>query len=207
MSAPPKTVLEASFEEAEAIRNAVRHPDLAGLGPGRRVASVADTEAVAEFFSDPAVSDPIYDLPRPFTLDNVRDWIEAIAEQQARGEALLVLTWDEAGQVISYSKFSIWPDRSSGELGGAMRASHQNSGRGGVGMAASLNWMFEHLGVRLIGLTAALDNIRSARAIDGAGFVRMGERDGVRPDGTVRRSIYWEMTREAWRELRLSRPR
>ena len=207
MSAPPKTVLEASFEEAEAIRNAVRHPDLAGLGPGRRVASVADTEAVAEFFSDPAVSDPIYDLPRPFTLDNVRDWIEAIAEQQARGEALLVLTWDEAGQVISYSKVSIWPDRSSGELGGAMRASQQGGGRGGAGMAISLNWMFEHLGVRLIGLTAALDNIRSARAIDGAGFVRMGERDGVRPDGTVRRSSYWEMTREAWRELRLSRPR
>lgn len=200
MSAPPKTVLEASPEEAEAIRQAVRNPDLASLGPGRRVASAADAEALAEFFSDPAVSDPIYDLPRPFTVDNVRDWIEASAVQQARGEALLVLTHDLEGQVIGYSKFSLWPDRSSGELGGAMRASRQNSGQGRGGMANSLNWMFENLGVRLIGLTAALDNVRSAAIIEGAGFVRMGERDGVRPDGTVRRSLYWEMTREAWRE-------
>jgi RimJ/RimL family protein N-acetyltransferase len=199
MSAPPKTVLTASVEEAEAIRQAVRHPDLAALGPGRRVAGAAEAEAVAEFFSDPAVSGPIYDLPRPFTLDNVHDWIEAIAAQQARGEALLVLTYAADDQLISYSKFSIWPDRSSGELGGAMRASRQNSGQGRGGMAGSLNWMFESLGVRLIGLTAALDNVRSAAMIDGAGFVRMGERDGIRPDGTVRRSLYWEMTREAWR--------
>ena len=200
MSAPPKTVLEATPEETEAIRQAVRHPDLAALGPGRRVASLADTEAVAAFFSDPAVSDPIYDLPRPFALDNVRDWIEAIAVQQARGDALLVLTYTPDGVLISYSKFSVWPDRSSGELGGAMRASRQNSGQGRGGMANSLNWMFESLGVRLIGLTAALDNVRSAAIIEGVGFVPMGERDGVRPDGTVRRSRYWEMTREAWRE-------
>ena len=63
--------------------------------------------------------------------------------------------------------------------------------------------MFESLGVRLIGLTAALDNVRSARIIEGVGFVPMGERDGVRPDGTVRRSRYWEMTREAWRARKI----
>jgi RimJ/RimL family protein N-acetyltransferase len=199
MSAPPKTVLEATPQEAEAIRQAVRNPDIASLGPGRRVASLADAGAVAEFFSDPAVSDPIYDLPRPFTVDNVRDWIEAISVQQALGEALLVLTYTPDGQLISYSKFSVWPDRSSGELGGAMRASRQNSGQGRGGMANSLNWMFESLGVRLIGLTAALDNVRSAAIIEGAGFVSMGERDGIRPDGTVRRSRYWEMDRDAWR--------
>ena len=69
---------------------------------------------------------------------------------------------------------------------------------GGAGALRSFGWMFESLGVRLIGLTAALDNVRSARLIDAAGFVRMGERESVRPDGAVRRSLYWEMTREAW---------
>ena len=59
--------------------------------------------------------------------------------------------------------------------------------------------MFDVLGVRLVGLTAALDNIRSQRVIEAAGFIDMGERDSIRPDGTVRRSRYWEMTREAWR--------
>ena len=58
--------------------------------------------------------------------------------------------------------------------------------------------MFETLGVRLIGLTAALDNVRSAAAIDGAGFRRMGEVESVRSDGTTRRSLYWELTREEW---------
>ena len=65
-------------------------------------------------------------------------------------------------------------------------------------MARSIAFMFEHLGVRLIGLTAALDNVRSAASIDAAGFRRMGEVESVRPDGTKRRSIYWELTREEW---------
>ena len=68
-------------------------------------------------------------------------------------------------------------------------------------MARSIAWMFETLGVRLIGLTAALDNVRSAAAIDGAGFQRMGERESVRPDGSIRRSIYWELSRDQWTRL------
>ena len=54
------------------------------------------------------------------------------------------------------------------------------------------------LGVRLVGLTAAVDNVRSARVIEAAGFVSMGERESVRPDGSVRVSRYWELSREAW---------
>ena len=64
----------------------------------------------------------------------------------------------------------------------------------GLGGAKSV----EQLGVRLIALTAALDNVRSAASIDAAGFRRMGEIDSVRPDGTTRRSLYWELTREEW---------
>ncbi|HEY0436082.1 MAG TPA: GNAT family protein, partial [Phenylobacterium sp.] len=95
--------------------------------------------------------------------------------------------------------YAVWPERASGELAGARRADLQNSGQGRAGVAHSIAWMFETLGLRLIGLTAALDNVRSAKAIDGAGFRRMGERDSVRPDGTVRRSLYWELTRDEWR--------
>jgi RimJ/RimL family protein N-acetyltransferase len=66
-------------------------------------------------------------------------------------------------------------------------------------MAHSFGWIFETLGVRLMCLTAAMDNIRVQKGIDAAGFTRMGERDAVRPDSTIRRSIYWEMTRDDWR--------
>jgi RimJ/RimL family protein N-acetyltransferase len=65
-------------------------------------------------------------------------------------------------------------------------------------VARSIAWMFEVLKVRLIGLTAALDNVRSAKAIDGAGFKRMGEVESLKPDGATRRSLYWELTRDEW---------
>ncbi len=115
------------------------------------------------------------------------------------GECILAVNLDEAGGVAGYSRFTVWPERSSAELAGARRADLQNSGAGRQGVAQSIAWMFETLGVRLIGLTAALDNVRSAAAIDGAGFTRMGEVESVRPDGTTRRSIYWELTRDEWR--------
>jgi RimJ/RimL family protein N-acetyltransferase len=78
----------------------------------------------------------------------------------------------------------------------------QNAGAGKAGAARSFGWMFDSLGVRLIGVTAALDNVRSARVIEAAGFTPMGDRESVRADGTVRRSRYWEMTREAWKARR-----
>jgi RimJ/RimL family protein N-acetyltransferase len=61
--------------------------------------------------------------------------------------------------------------------------------------------MFDRLGVRLIGLTAALDNARSAKVIEAAGFEPMGERDSRKPDGSIRRSRYWELTKDKWLAL------
>ena len=148
---------------------------------------------------DPAVSDPIYDLPRPITPASMRDWIAACEAERQAGEGLLMLTLDEAGALSGYSKITVWPDRSSAEVAGAVRADRQNSGRGGAGAGETFNWVFETLGVRLMGLTAATDNIRSARLIEAVGFTRMGERDSAMADGAVRKSLYWEMTRDAWR--------
>lgn len=64
--------------------------------------------------------------------------------------------------------------------------------------------MFCALGVRLVCVTAALDNWRSARVIEATGFTPMGEREGLRPDGSMRHSRYWEMTREQWTAFRRS---
>jgi RimJ/RimL family protein N-acetyltransferase len=200
MSAPPKTVLHAADTEAEAIRRAVRTADVGALGPGRVRADLSHVAGLVALLDDPRVSDPIYDLPSPIAEDSVTRWV---AEAQARalaGEGLLILTLDAKGEVSGYSKITVWPDRASGELAGAMRADAQNHGQGGSGAAHTFGWMFETLGVRLIGLTAALDNIRSAKLIEAAGFVPMGEREAKRPDGSVRVSRYWELTRDAWRQ-------
>jgi RimJ/RimL family protein N-acetyltransferase len=200
MSAPPKTVLHAADTEAEAIRRAVRTVDVATLGPARVRADLSHVAGLVALLRDPQVSDPIYDLPRPIGEDSVTRWVAEAQAQALAGEGLLILTLDGKGEVSGYSKITVWPDRASGELAGAMRADAQNRGQGGPGAAHAFGWMFETLGVRLIGLTAALDNIRSAKLIEAAGFVPMGEREAKRPDGSVRVSRYWELTREAWRQ-------
>lgn len=192
MSAPPKTVLTATPEEEAAIRDAVRR------AAGHTVAGPEHVDGLLALLSDPQVSDPIYDLPRPFTRASVAQWVADSEALRQEGRCILSVTLDEAGQVAGYSRFSVWPERSSAELAGARRADLQNTGGGRVGVARSIAWMFEELGVRLIGLTAALDNVRSAKAIDAAGFKRMGEVESVRPDGTTRRSIYWELSRDEW---------
>jgi len=198
MSTPPKTVLQASEAEAEAIREAVRQADPATLGPGRALAEMKHVPGLVALLADERVSGPIYDLPRPITPDSVARWVAERQAERLAGEGLLLVTLDEAGEVAGYSHIAVWPERSSAELAGAIRADLQGHGQGGVGMARSFAWIFEHLGVRLMCLTAALDNIRAQKGIDAAGFRRMGEREVVRPDGTTRASVYWELTREAW---------
>jgi RimJ/RimL family protein N-acetyltransferase len=201
MSAPPKTELKATSAEELAIRAAVRTADPATLGPGRTIARAEHAEALLDLLLDPAVSDPIYDLPRPFSLNAISRWIYDCEALRQRGEGLLFVTLDREGRAAGYSKITVWPERSAAELGGALRANLQNTGSGGSGAFGTFGWIFETLGVRMMCLTAALDNTRSARLIDRAGFVRMGERDSIRADGTTRRSIYWELTREGWNEM------
>jgi RimJ/RimL family protein N-acetyltransferase len=200
MSAPPKTVLHAADTEAGAIRRAVRTADVGMLGPGRVRADLSHVAGLVALLDDPRVSDPIYDLPTPIGKDSVTRWVAEAQAQALAGEGLLILTLDDRGEVSGYSKITVWPDRASGELAGAMRADAQNHGQGGQGAAHTFGWMFETLGVRLIGLTAALDNVRSAKLIEAAGFVPMGEREAKRPDGSVRVSRYWELTRDEWRQ-------
>ncbi|HEV2531865.1 GNAT family protein [Phenylobacterium sp.] len=198
MSTPPKTVLQASEAEAEAIREAVRTADPATLGPGRAVAELKHVAGLVELLSDEAVSGPIYDLPKPITPDSVTRWVTERQAERLAGEGLLMVTLDAQGKVSGYSHIAVWPERASAELAGAIRADLQNQGQGGVGMARSFDWIFETLGVRLMCLTAALDNVRAHKGIDAAGFRRLGEREVTRPDGTTRASVYWEMTKDEW---------
>ncbi len=202
MSAEPLTELDVGKAEEKAIRAAVRRADVSLLGSGYRIASASDVRGLIALLSDPVVSDPIYDLPRPFTASVIGAWVEQALARKERGEAVLAVMCDDAGEISGYSYFTVWPDRSAAEIAGAHRADTQNQGAGKAGAARSFGWMFDHLGVRLIGVTAALDNVRSARVIEAAGFVDMGERENRKPDGSTRRSRYWEMSRERWKTIR-----
>lgn len=198
MSTPPKTVLHATDDEADAIREAVRTADPATLGARRVKADLSHVPGLVKLLADEQVSGPIYDLPRPITTDSVTRWVAEAQAQALAGEGLLIVNLDEGGEVAGYSKITVWPERSSAELAGAMRADLQSQGQGGSGAAHTFGWIFETLGVELIGLTAATDNVRSAKLIEAAGFTPMGEREVTRPDGTKRASLCWEMRRQAW---------
>jgi RimJ/RimL family protein N-acetyltransferase len=199
MAAPPKTVLHATPDEEAAIRAAVQASDPSIIAPNRRLATRRHIDGLVQLLSDPLVSDPLYGVPRPFTERNIGDWIDDFAARRERGEGVLMVTTDFGEQgVVAYSQITIWPDRASGETAGALSADIQSLGSGGSGAMRVFGWMYDVLGVRLIGLTAALDNVRSAKLIERAGFRRMGERDAVRADGTIRRSLYWEQTRDEW---------
>lgn len=198
VSAPPETRLVVAPEEGAKIRDAVRRADLSLLGPGYRLANYNDAEALFELLRDPKVSDPIYDLLCPISRESIAKWLQDARDRQSAGEAVLAVQVDGEGAIVSYSYFTIWPDRSAAEIGGAFRADRQSKGAGKAGIVRSLDWMFDHLGVRIFGVTAAVENVRSAKVIESAGFREMNGRDSVRPDGTIRQSRYWELSREEW---------
>ena len=99
-----------------------------------------------------------------------------------------------------------WPARLFGRPHGFLATlDMQNAGGGGEGAVRTFDWMFSILKVRLICLTAAMDNERSVRLIDRAGFQRMGTRDAMRPDKSICQSHYWEMSLERWEALKAAR--
>lgn len=202
MSAPPITVLTTTAAEEAAIREAVRTADPQTLAKGREIAGAGHVDDLVDLLIDPSVSEAIYDLPRPIDHDHVAAWVADYAARRERGEGLLMVTPDWGNGIVSYSQITVWPERASAELAGAVRADLQGGGGGGEGAMRSFDWMFTALKVRLICLTAAMDNERSIRLIDHAGFERMGTRDATRPDGSIRQSHYWEMSRERWEELK-----
>ena len=201
MSELPLTRVRVSDQEEAAIRSAVRAATVLPfeISPGR-LARPEDAVGLYEFLRDPAIHGPIYNLPRPLTEATVRSFIERILEDRARGEGLLFLRFDEAGDVIGYSEFGIWPEWGAGDLGGALRADQQGKRAGVSGAKRSFTWMFQILQLKLIVATGALDNVRTARMLDGLGFDRKGEITNTRPDGTARRSNVWEVRREDWFE-------
>lgn len=183
-------------EIREAVRTATGIPF--GAAPSQ-AAKADDADALYRFLSDPEIHGPIYNLPVPLTPDTVRGFIDRKRTEQERGEGLLFLRFDPAGEVLGYSEFDIWPEWGAGDLGGALRADQQGNRAGISGAIETFTWMFKSLRLELIVATGALDNIRTARLLDGIGFERKGEITSHRPDGATRQSLVWEVTRDAWR--------
>ncbi|NQY13863.1 MAG: GNAT family N-acetyltransferase [Henriciella sp.] len=199
MSEVPLTRQPVSDARQKQIRAAVRTAEGIpfDVAPSR-LATLQDAAALLDFLSDPAIHTPIYNLPKPLSEDRVRDFIAGKLEARDRGEGLLFLRIDAHGAIMGYSELDIWPQWGAGDLGGALRRDQQGQRAGVRGAARTFSWMFETLHLELIVAAAALDNVRTARMLDGLGFERKGEIVSHRPDGGTRPSRVWEVTRTDW---------
>ena len=199
MGALPWTRNEAGPLREDAIRSAVRGAAaLPSTAATSRLAAPDDAAKLKELFAFPEVNRWIYSLPRPLTEASVLAYIEEIDAARLRGEGLLSLNFDEAGQLSGFSELRVWPQWAAGELAGGMRPDLQSRGQGGAGMATTFTWMFEALDLDLICNTTAPDNVRIQKLFERTGFVYRGDMESRRPDGSTRASQVWEVMREDW---------
>ena len=115
----PKTKLVVSHAEAQRIRTNVQNVRIFDGVFGRaRLALPQDAPGVLELLMDKRVSDPVYTLPRPFSLHSVTEWITDHERQAKEGVGLLMLTKNTQGQVTSISDFQFGPNMRPVNLAG-----------------------------------------------------------------------------------------
>jgi RimJ/RimL family protein N-acetyltransferase len=206
MAEIPKTRTRVPNEEAQRLRDFVKQAELMnGRIAGARVARCEDAAALVGLLGHESIGPRIYTMPSPINEETMATFIEDHLTQRARGEGILFVSFNVAGEATAYFDVELWPQWSVAKFGGAVKAERQGRGFGGACGLAAVEWCFDQLGVARICETTARDNDRSIRLLSRLGFVQMGEVVSVKPDGSTRPSFYWEMARtdrEAARQQR-----
>jgi RimJ/RimL family protein N-acetyltransferase len=202
----PKTRTCVSNEDAQRLRDFVRQAELMnGRIASARVAQRDDAGALARLLGHESIGPRIYTMPTPINEATMADFIDDHLMQRARGEGILFAAFNDAGEATAYFDVELWPQWSIAKFGGAVKAERQGRGFGGACGLAAVEWCFGQLGVARICETTALDNERSIRLLSRLGFVQMGEVVSIRPDGSTRPSLYWELARGDWDAARQAR--
>lgn len=199
----PKTRLQVAPQEADRLRDFVRRAEfMNGRISGARIARPADAAVLAALLSHESIGPRIYTMPNPINAETMTGFIERHLVERERGDGILFVSFNLAGEATAYFDVQLWPQWSIAKFGGAVKAERQGRGFGGACGLAAVEWCFDQLGVARICETTARDNDRSIRLLSRLGFVQMGEVVSVKPDGTTRPSLYWEMAREDWEMVR-----
>ncbi len=203
----PKSRIAVPEAESERIRAFVRTAEwMNGRIAGARVARPEDAAALADLLAHDSIGPRIYTMPNPINAGTMRVFIEDHLAQRERGEGILFVSFNVAGEVTAYFDVEVWPQWSIAKFGGAVKAERQGRGFGGACGLAAVEWCFDQLGVARICETTARDNDRSIRLLSRLGFRQLGEVISHRPDGSTRPSIYWEMERSDRYVSRRPRP-
>ena len=193
----PKTRIAVSEQEQERLRDFVRRAEwMNGRIAGARVARLEDAEALAGLLAHESIGPRIYTMPNPINTETMTTFIADHLAQRERGDGILFVSFNAAGEATAYFDVELWPQWSMAKFGGAVKAERQGRGFGGACGLAAVEWCFDQLGVARICETTARDNDRSIRLLSRLGFRQMGEVISQRPDGSTRPSVYWEMERQ-----------
>jgi RimJ/RimL family protein N-acetyltransferase len=193
----PKTRIAVSEQEQERLRDVVRRAEwMNGRIAGARVARLEDAEALAGLLAHESIGPRIYTMPNPINTETMTTFIADHLAQRERGDGILFVSSNAAGEATAYFDVELWPQWSMAKFGGAVKAERQGRGFGGACGLAAVEWCFDQLGVARICETTARDNDRSIRLLSRLGFRQMGEVISQRPDGSTRPSVYWEMGRD-----------
>ena len=202
----PKTRNLVPGDEQLRLRDFVRRAEwMNGRIAGARVARPDDAAALAGLLAHDSIGPRIYTMPNPINTDTMTTFINDHLAQRERGDGILFVSFNEAGEATAYFDVELWPQWSIAKFGGAVKAERQGRGFGGACGLAAVEWCFDQLGVARICETTARDNDRSIRLLSRLGFQQLGEVTSRRPDGTTRPSIYWEMERAGRYAARLPR--
>ncbi len=203
----PKTRIVVSDIEQKRLRDFVRDARwMNGRIAGARVARPEDAAALAGLLAHETIGPRIYTMPNPINADTMRVFIEDHLAQRERGDGILFVSFNAAGEATAHFDVELWPQWSMAKFGGAVKAERQGRGFGGACGLAAVEWCFDQLGVARICETTARDNDRSIRLLSRLGFRQMGEVTSHRPDGTTRPSVYWEMERQDRYSVRARKP-
>lgn len=172
----------------------------------RLVPLAADhAEALWDVGSDPALW--TYSLAPMASLEDMRRYVDAALDEQARGVALPFAHVERAsGRVVGSTRFGNYaPEHARVEIGWTwIAAPWQRTALNTEAKRLMFAHAFEVLGVNRLELKADARNARSRAAMRRAGAVEEGvlRRHMVLPSGWARDSVYFSVVADEWPAVR-----
>lgn len=137
------------------------------------------------------------------TLEKMRGFVQDLLERQQRGTDLpFTVILLASGQAIGCTRYlDIQPHNRALEIGGTWYGtSYQRTGVNTEAKLLLLTHAFEQLQVVRVQFKTDINNVRSQQAIERLGAVKEGvlRHHMVRPDGSLRSSVYYSILAEEW---------
>jgi RimJ/RimL family protein N-acetyltransferase len=145
---------------------------------------MTDLDAVVEACQDPEIPRFIPYVPAPYSLDDGRLWLEAVARAWTQSDERTFAIARDDGPLLGAVSVRL---REGGTVGYWLHPSARGQGLMTTALRAVTQWAREEHGIRSLFLTTHPENLPSQRVAERAGFRRVGQTEHEPPfrDGTT----------------------